>query len=319
MRIVLIFLLAASFLFGCVTPQEEGSRPPKRVKRGILFPKPKPPKAKAAPAPKPQQQPVPDPSKPKPPVQYTRPTIRGNSITGPRTFSLPTIIHHRDQSVMVRIPAGAYKVPSYRVFPARVGDNTRLEHKNLPGFFIDQTEITVAQYKRFNPDYDETIYTDGQECPECPVMAVDWLYAQRYCQWAGKRLPTETEWEAAARGHSDYKYPWGNEAQKTSANILGIVDGFDGPAPVGSFPKGASPSGVLDMIGNVWEWVSTRIVLAPLTDMNPPLQKDSPYLVKGGSWQSPSKMASISYRNLVDPRMKNPAFGFRCAKSANSE
>jgi len=219
---------------------------------------------------------------------------------------------------MVHIPAGTYLVPEKPVFPLRLGDNSRLHHKTLPGFWIDQTEITVAQYKRFNPDYDETVYNMGEECPECPAMAVDWLYAGRYCQWAGKRLPTEEEWEAAARGYSDYKYPWGNQPLDKSANLLGGTDGFEGPAPAGSFPRGASPAGVMDMIGNVWEWVSTRIVMAPLTEPEPRLQNDSPYLVKGGSWRSPPRMAAISYRNLVDPKMQNPSFGFRCAKSADS-
>lgn len=220
---------------------------------------------------------------------------------------------------MVRIPAGVYWVPTEVVSSFALGHNNRLERKTLREFFIDRTEITVAQYQRFNPDYDETLYTSGRECPQCPAMAVDWLYARRYCQWAGKRLPTENEWEAAARGLSETKYPWGNQPMDHFANIHGESDGFAEAAPTGSFPKGASPLGVLDMIGNVWEWVSTTVVLSSLAESQPGLQSNSRPVVKGGGWRSRPDMAAISYRNLVDPQISNPTFGFRCAKSANSD
>lgn len=220
---------------------------------------------------------------------------------------------------MVRITSGSYWVPSENVSPFQVGQNQRLDHKTLPEFLIDQTEITVAQYKQFKPDYDETLYTNGEECPQCPAMAINWFDAQQYCQWAGKRLPTENEWEAAARGDSKNAFPWGEEWLEGFGNIHGDQDGFVGAAPPGSFPKGASPFGALDMVGNMWEWVSTPVVLSSLAESPPGLQNNSLHLAKGGGWTSPSGMTAISYRNLVDPSMNNPTFGFRCAKSPNPE
>ena len=217
---------------------------------------------------------------------------------------------------MVRVPSGSYWVPSENVSSFQVGQNRRLDHKTLPEFLIDRAEITVVQYKRFKPDYDETPYTGGEECPQCPAMAINWFNAKRYCQWAEKRLPTENEWEAAARGTSEHAFPWGDQALEGFGNIQGGQDGFVSVAPPGSFPKGASPFGALDMIGNVWEWVSTPVVLPSLAESQPELQSNSMPPVKGGGWRSPPEMATISYRNLADPNIKNPTFGFRCAKSA---
>jgi formylglycine-generating enzyme required for sulfatase activity len=314
-RIAGVLLLVVLFAFGCTTSPDP--RPAhKRSRSGALFPEVKhqPGKTVPVPASAPQQ------PKPKATVQYTRPATRPAPTSHiPRKFHLPTVIHHKDQSVMVRVPSGSYWVPSENVSPFQVGQNQRLDRKNLPEFLIDRAEITVAQYKQFNPDYDETLYTGGEECPQCPAMAVNWFNAQRYCQWAGKHLPTENEWEAAARGTSEHPFPWGNQALEGFANIWGGQDGFVSVAPPGSFPKGASPFGAVDMIGNVWEWVSTPVMLPSLAESQPGLESNSLYLAKGGGWRSSPEMATISYRNLADPNIKNPTFGFRCSKSAAAE
>ena len=221
MRIAGALLLVVLFAFGCATSYDP---PPvhKRSRSGTLFPEVKHQFEKTVPvaAPAPQQ------PKPKAPVQYTRPAIRPSpSLLIPRKFHLPTVIHHKDQSVMVRVPSGSYWVPMENVASSQVGQNQRLDHKTLPEFLIDRAEITVAQYKQFKPDYDETLYTGGEECPQCPAMAVNWFDAQRYCQWAGKRLPTENEWEAAARGTSEHSLPWGDQPFEGFANIQGDPDG----------------------------------------------------------------------------------------------
>ena len=313
MKFAGILLLMSLFIFGCANPPDNRGYSPKRTKSGTLFPEVKHQPGKTIST----TVPAPQPPKPEAPVQYTRPTIRQTpSSQIPRKFHLPTVIHHKDQSILVRIPSGSYWVPSENVSPFQVGQNRRLDHKSLPEFWIDQTEITVAQYKQFNPDYDETVYTEGEECPQCPAMAVNWSNAQQYCLWAGKRLPTENEWEAAARGVSENTFPWGDQLLEGLGNIQGDQDGFLDVAPPGSFSKGASPFGVLDMIGNMWEWVSTPVVLSTLAESQPG-QNNSMFLVKGGSWRSPPEMATISYRNLVDGKINNPTFGFRCAKSAN--
>lgn len=314
MKFAGILLLTLVFVFGCATPPDKRAHTHKRTKSGTLFPEVKRQPGKTVPVPPPQQ------PKQEAPVRYTRPAIRPAPTSQiPTTFHLPTVIHHKDQSILIRIPSGSYWVPSRNVSPFQVGQNHQLEHKNLPEFLIDRTEITVAQYKQFNPDYDETLYTGGEACPQCPAMAINWFNAQRYCQWAGKRLPTENEWEAAARGTSEHPLPWGDESFERFGNIRGDQDGFANAAPPGSFPKGASPFGTLDMIGNVWEWVSTPIVLPSLVENRPELKSNSLYPAKGGGWRSPPEMATISYRNLADPNINNPTFGFRCAKSAQTE
>jgi len=317
MRISGVLLLTALFAFGCTTSYEP---PPthKRSRSGTLFPETKhqPGKTVAVPAPAP----VPQQPQPEAPVQYSRPAIRSAPTAHmPIKFHLPTVIHHKDQSVMVRVPSGSYWVPSENVSPFQIGQNRRLDRTTLQEFLIDRVEITVAQYKLFKPEYDETLYTGGEECPQCPAMAVNWFNAQRYCQWAGKRLPTENEWEAAARGTSEHAFPWGDQALEGFGNIRGEQDGFVSVAPPGSFPKGASPFGVLDMVGNVWEWVDTPVVLPSLAESQPGLQSNSMPPAKGGGWRSSPEMATISYRNLADPNIKNPTFGFRCAKSAATE
>ena len=316
MKFAGILLLTILFVFGCVTSPAKQRPVHKRTQSTTLFPEAKrqPQKTLAAKAPDaPIQQ-------PKPRVQYTRPAIRSTPASPiPRKFHLPTSIHHKDQSVMVRIVSGAYWVPSKQVSSFRVGLNQQLDRKTLPEFWIDQTEVTVAQYKQFKPDYDETLFTEGAECSQCPAMAINWFNAQQYCQWAGKRLPTESEWEAAARGTSERKFPWGNQWLQGFGNIQGDQDGFVNAAPAGSYPKGASPFGALDMIGNVWEWVHTPVILSKAAEPDPESQNLSSHLVKGGGWRSPSEMTAISYRNLVDPQINNPTFGFRCAKSAQPE
>lgn len=182
----------------------------------------------------------------------------------------------------------------------------------LPPFYMDRLEITVAQYKNFDSGFDEKAFTEGRECPACPAMGIDWTEASRYCRWAGKRLPTEAEWIAAARGHSGNPWPWGNKYLPGRANLQGAGDGALFASPVGSYPKGASPFGALDMIGNVWEWVAT--VYSPPAGNNPPSKKKILRIVKGGGWTSDEKTARISFRNVVAPDIKNPTFGFRCVK-----
>ena len=180
----------------------------------------------------------------------------------------------------------------------------------LPEFYIDRTEITVAQFRKYQPKYDEKPFVDGKECPNCPAMGINWIQASQYCRWAGKRLPREEEWEAAARGDTHYPYPWGEIFLPQRSNLWGQEDGHLFSAPVGSFQLGASPSGVMDMTGNVWEWVDSK----KAKQLNPKTR-----IVKGGGWTSYKEQARISFRNHVDLQMKNPTFGFRCAKSKNQK
>ncbi len=211
---------------------------------------------------------------------------------------------------MVLVPAGTYQVNA----PPSSKSATRLTAVTLPAFYIDRTEITVERYQAFQDAYDETGLTGEPSCPQCPAVGIDWHSARRYCLWAGKQLPTEAEWEAAARGPSSQRLPWGHKHSAQTGNILGAEDGFDWLAPVGSFPRGASPFAALDMIGNAWEWVRPVPAVALAGEARPSGEKFQ--RVKGGSWRSPKQMAVISFRNTVESTVKNPTFGFRCAKPA---
>jgi len=212
---------------------------------------------------------------------------------------LPSIVNSKDQSPMVLVDSGKYFVtpPSGRTTSSGA-------QVNLLAFYIDRFEITVDQFKKFNPKYNETRFINP--CPKCPAVGVTWSQARDYCFWAGKILPTEAQWEAAAQGPVRRIWPWGNRFDPKKANLMGVADGIDGVANVGSYPSGVAPSGAQDMTGNVWEWVAT-------SSKTSPNQK----LVKGGGWRTQQGFSLISARNWVDPKMQNPTFGFRCAKNIN--
>lgn len=218
-------------------------------------------------------------------------------------INLPTLVNQKDKSTMVLVNKGKYLV-------GKPG-NADLQEIILPSFYIDQYEVTVKQYKAYNAVYNEKSFNKNRECADCPAMGIDWESAKKYCKWAGKRLPTEPEWEAAARGHTNHHWPWGDKWLPKYANSLAKEDGFEGIAPGGSFPIGASPFGALDMAGNVWEWISPE-------NSSKERKKTDFYTAKGGSWRSSPKSTKISFRHKVEPGFKNRTFGFRCAKSIAS-
>jgi len=200
----------------------------------------------------------------------------------------------------------------------------------LDAFYIDKTEVTNAEYKRFvdatghqpPPHWANGQIPAGQE--DYPVTHVHqpddaWAYAR----WAGKRLPTEAEWEKAARGGLSSSnggggrlYPWGDTWDPAKANALG--SGRDGPAPVGSYPAGASPYGALDMAGNVWEWcadwyAADYYVSSPLRNPQGPSSGTFP-VVRGGSWFDSPEYARCAFRYGLYPRRLFTNLGFRCVQ-----
>ncbi len=246
-------------------------------------------------------------SKPSKPTPRNRnPVLRGSV----KSSFLPTILNEQDKTLMILINAGKYLVGKKKLSPRGTLVKNKAPFTNLAAFYIDRTEITVTQFRKYQPNYDEKPYTGGEDCPDCPAMGINWIQASKYCRWAGKRLPREEEWEAAARGVTNFSYPWGEVFLPHRSNLLGEEDGYLFSAPVGSFQSGASTSGVMDMTGNVWEWVDSKKSERPQPDTR---------IVKGGGWTSDEKQARISFRNHVDLKMKNPTFGLRCAKSLIKE
>jgi formylglycine-generating enzyme required for sulfatase activity len=207
---------------------------------------------------------------------------------------------------------------------------------SLAVFQIDRLEVTVAKYAacvkagRCSTDG----LTDSELCnwgkadrTDHPVNCVDWNEASSYCQWAGMRLPTEAEWEKAARGDQAPVYPWGNT--EPSCRVAIMDDGGDGCArdstwPVGSRPGGASPYGALDMAGNVWEWVADRFeesYYAHAPSQNPPGPEGGmERSVRGGSWLS-NDTADLraSERHASPMGYRNYNLGFRCAGAPTPE
>lgn len=191
----------------------------------------------------------------------------------------------------------------------------------LDAFAIDQTEVSNADFGEYVAETDVQIPgwdpRAAKERPDEPVVGVLWQEADAYCRWAGKSLPTEAEWEKAARGTDGRRYPWGDDWNPAHANT---AEGGPGRLlPVGSFPQGASPYGVLDMIGNAAEWVAdyydpTYYTYGP--DHNPPGPDHVlDHSLRGGSWASPSIYVQAFFRDSSHSVRPNPRAGFRCARS----
>ena len=229
---------------------------------------------------------------------------------------LPTIIHPVSDTLMVLVDPSVNKTnrlkPKQGNFTSPINVSNGLKIMDM--FYIDHTEVTVKQYKKTHPTHDQTYITE-KTCLACPAMGIAWVNADKHCRAVGKRLPTEAEWELAAGGSSKKPTYWSNKPKRSFANLVEEKDGFASVAPVGSFPLGSGPFGTLDMIGNVWEWVDTPH--SPLPKNLRPMKKGTYRIAKGGSWTSPLGFATIDYRNVVAGNIKNPTFGFRCAKSIN--
>ena len=197
-------------------------------------------------------------------------------------------------------------------------NDARPQHKSVTGaFFIDVTEVTNAQYQKYclatgaaTPPH----WTDGQ-IPEgqnnFPVQRVNWYEAGAYAKWAGKRLPTETEWEKAARGTDGRKYPWGDNWDDDKGNVSSTA-----PRAVSQSPAGASPYGALDMIGNVAEWTTSWWQAYPNAPTKQPNFGTQFKVVRGGAWSSNAVQGQTWYRGVAVPRTRIEWIGFRCVQDA---
>jgi formylglycine-generating enzyme required for sulfatase activity len=193
---------------------------------------------------------------------------------------------------------------------------------SLDTFYIDKTEVTNAQYRACvkagacdAPS--DTIYYDDPNYAQHPVVYVSWNDADAYCRWAGKRLPTEAEWEKAARGNDWRTYPWGEGIDCDHAQY-GECGGQT--VPVGSKPTGASPYGALDMAGNVWEWVSDWYApdyYSQSPRYNPPgPDSGQERVLRGGSWDNVPHLLRGANRAWRGPDYRSYSVGFRCVRPA---
>jgi sulfatase modifying factor 1 len=229
---------------------------------------------------------------------------------------------------MVLIPAGEFTMgrtkltrdDDTKMRPQVLLDDRPAHKVWLDAYYLDAREVTNAQYAKFvsatgrRPPYH---WSGGQGEAELPVFNVSWDDANAYCRWAGKRLPTEAEWERAARAGKDgLSYPWGDkmEAGKARYNVE------TGPAPVGQFP--ANDFGLFDMSGNVSEWCSDwfdREYYKSSPARNPKGPETGMYkVIRGGAWSDEAARTTVFFRNWVRPTQTTPNIGFRCAMNSGA-
>ena len=196
----------------------------------------------------------------------------------------------------VDVPAGDYVI-------GRDAGETRQRVVDVDAFELARTPVTNEQYKRFVAETGAAAPPHWPAPGDHPVTFVDWDEASAFCAWAGGRLPTEAEWEKAARGTDARTYPWGDEEDESRAAV-GPDMKHGSTSPVGSHPEGASPYGLLDMAGNVWEWTSTEY---------PPGER----ILRGSSFASPGlHYARCTMRSHSRPSRRQAHIGFRVARDS---
>lgn len=232
---------------------------------------------------------------------------------------------------MVFIPAGTFTMGSSNGHP----DERPPHPVYLEAFYIDRFEVSNEQYLQFfestmgqrrsytyldpkteNPDsrivYQHGRYTVEAGYEQHPVTLVSWYGAQAYCEHRGGRLPTEAEWEKAARGPNGRAYPWGDDLDRTRLNAGWRIGDT---TPVGNYPTGTSPYGVHDVAGNVWEWTADWYQPYAASLYDSVFFGEKYKVVRGGSWNHPDRDARTTQRDLAHPARRIHVVGFRCATS----
>ena len=233
---------------------------------------------------------------------------------------------------MVLIPEGFYEMGSRRslrelnptaLFQAdrhMLGPEDPAHEVFTAAFFIDKNETTNAQYRKYIEStgaraprfFKDNKFND----PDQPVVGVNFKEAQSYCLWAGKRLPTEAEWEKAGRGQAPVHFPWGNEPPDGTRTNFNEEHGKT--TKVGSFESGKSAYGVYDLSGNVAEWVQDwhfpeYYLFSPKKNPRGP-DKGQYKVIRGGNWRNNGADIRLTYRNATTPKNRSNSIGFRCVK-----
>ncbi len=250
--------------------------------------------------------------------------------TAPPVMTLtPTLIREIDQKLMVYVPAGEFLMGSD---PAKDKDTQSEEQPQhsvyLDAYWIDQTEVINGMYAlcvsagKCTPPQDDSSYLHpsyygNSNYADYPVIYVEWNQAKAYCAWAGADLPTEAQWEKAARGTDGRLYPWGKNSPSCDlANYGGCIGDT---TAVKSYESGKSLYGAYDMAGNVWEWVNDWYATnyySSLPERNPQGPTSGEYRVlRGGTWSSNGYYLRSAYRYRGDPSYRYYDIGFRCARS----
>ena len=221
---------------------------------------------------------------------------------------------------MIFIPEGYFEMGSSSLGSKEEGPS---HFVYTSSFYIDQFEVSNSDYKKFLLSTDHPkpkFWKDNRfNDPGKPIVGVSWFDAVAYARWLGKRLPTEAEWEKAARGNDGRAFPWGGKWDKGFffyfVNIFGDNDNYIYTAPVDYYKSGISPFGVFNMAGNVWEWCQdwyekNYYRYSPETNPKGPLTGREKVL-RGGSWASEIKGVRVTRRARNNPSIRNEIYGFR--------
>jgi formylglycine-generating enzyme required for sulfatase activity len=265
----------------------------------------------------PTRTPLPTPTAP--PTSTPAPTPADQAAETPTP--LPTVPPSPQVTdVMIEIPAGAFVMGSDAGDP----EDAPAHQVDLAAFEIDKYEVTNADFDLFVQATDYVTdaeqggkkswrdsFAEGKE--DHPVVRVTWNDAVAYCAWRDKRLPSEAEWEKAARGTQGYRYPWGDEWDAAKANAR--ASGLRGTVAVGSFGAGASPYGVEDLAGNVWEWTADWYQAYPGNAVGDAYYGEICRVTRGGGWFDQEPQLTTFNRNCADPaKTAIDELGFRCAR-----